>query len=139
MGKSIGQIGTTTASRVRFRRAIPRAAAAVECAIVLPFLLLATTAAVDFARVYHATQVLEQSATAGASSASGGARTTSDTSCDDAAKCAACSAGVALPVDRANVSVDSTATTASVTVSANFVPITPIGGLVGPLTLSRTV
>ena len=49
------------------------AAAAVELAIVLPFLALVFSAAIDFARIFAATQVLDTAATAAALNASGAA------------------------------------------------------------------
>ena len=51
------------------------AAAAVELAVLLPFLALVFSAVVDFARVLHATQMLQAAAAAGAVTASGAAWT----------------------------------------------------------------
>ena len=50
-------------------------AAAVELAVLLPFLALVFSAVVDFARVLHATQLLQAGAAAGAVTANGTAWT----------------------------------------------------------------
>lgn len=48
-----------------------RAAAAVELAVMLPFLALVFSGVVDFARVLHTTQLLQSAAQAGAVTANG--------------------------------------------------------------------
>lgn len=98
-------------------------AAAIELAVVLPFLALMFAAVLDFARVFRATQALQTAASVGASYA------TQDTWADrttttpaDAARAAAVSAGATLepPLRADQVSVSIDATTATVTVSYEF-------------------
>ena len=118
-------------------------AAAMELALILPFLGLMFTAAVDFARVFQATQVLEASAWAGAMYASGTAQTTSEVGPTQAATNAACASGVSLTpaLQSANVTVtlDSNAATATVSVTYTFQLVTPVMGPGGQVQLTRTV
>jgi Flp pilus assembly protein TadG len=81
------------------KRCTRRAAAAVELASLLPLLTLLFTAAVDFARAYHAAQVLQAAANTGAMYASGNAwAATTGSPPTVAAQSAAGGAGVTLPL-----------------------------------------
>jgi Flp pilus assembly protein TadG len=120
-----------------------RGAAATELALLLPFLALMFLAALDFGRIYNATQILEASASAGALYASGTAQTTSATGPSQAAVNAACAAGASLspPLqsDNVTVTIDSPAGTATVSVAYTFTLLTPILGPSGQVQLTRTV
>jgi Flp pilus assembly protein TadG len=125
--------------RIRVRRG----AAATEMAVLLPFLGLMFAAAVDFGRVYFVTQILEDCARAGALYASGTAQTSSATGPSAAATTAACASGKSLspPLQDQNVTVniDSSAGTATVTITYAFQPVTPVFGTGGTITLQRSV
>jgi Flp pilus assembly protein TadG len=117
-------------------------AAAVELAILLPFLGLMFAAAVDFARIFYATQTLETCAYAGALYASGTAWTNSSSvDAVQAAKNAACADGTMLspPVQPESVTVSLDKSTASVSVDYDFPLLTPILGLSQSVHLRRTV
>ncbi len=116
-------------------------AAAVELVILLPFLALMFAAAVDFARVFFATQVLDSAASTGASYASGTAWVPPSTTTPTAAAVAAAvaeGAGLvpALTADQVTVSISGGV--ATVTVQYNFPLFT--GFLVpgGAVALQRT-
>jgi Flp pilus assembly protein TadG len=117
--------------------------AALEFAVLLPFLGLMLTAAVDFARVFQATQILQQCASAGAMYASGTSVAAQATGATQAATTAACAAGASLapPLQAENVTVavDQTAQTATVTVTWCFQLITPVLAPGGQVQLTRTV
>jgi Flp pilus assembly protein TadG len=125
------------------RRWNRNASAAVELAILLPFLTLMFTAAVDFGRAFSVTQTLEACAYAGALYASGTAQATAAEGQTLAAQNAACASGTSLspPLDSGNVTVkaDSVAGTVSVTAAYDFTLLTPLLGSGGPLHLTRTV
>ena len=134
----------SAASPTRRRHRCNRnASAAVELAILLPFLTLMFTAAVDFGRAFYVTQTLEACAYAGALYASGTAQTTAAEGQTTAAQSAACASGTSLspPVNSGNVTVnaDGAAGTVSVTVAYDFTMLTPLFGSTGPLHLTRTV
>src|ERR1700719_664983 len=78
-------------SEVPVARAFPprRGAAAVEMAILLPFLGLMFTATLDFCRIFHAAQAIQNSAQAAALYASGTASNPNASSPADAAQKAA--------------------------------------------------
>ena len=126
--------------RGRWRR---NASAAAELAILLPFLTLMFTAAVDFGRAFYVTQTLEACAYAGALYASGTARASASVGQTQAAQDAAVAGGTSLspPVDSGNVTVSANgaAKTVSVTVAYDFTLLTPLVGSNGPLHLTRTV
>ena len=117
-------------------------AAAVELALLLPFLGLMFTAAVDFGRVFYITQTLQESATAGAMYASGTIQTSASQGQAQAATSAACATAVSIkpPLDPQDVTVvlDASAGTATVTVTYNFQLVTPILGPLGQVQLTRT-
>jgi Flp pilus assembly protein TadG len=119
-----------------------RGAAAVEFAVLLPFLGLMFSAAVDFGRVYHVTQTLQESAFAGAMVASGTAQSspTLGTATGAANAAIATASTLSPPLQTSNVSVvtGNPGGTASVTVSYEFQLITPILGPSGTVTLQRT-
>ncbi|WP_020474686.1 TadE/TadG family type IV pilus assembly protein [Zavarzinella formosa] len=118
-------------------------AAAVELALVLPFLVVMFTAAVDFARIYHITQTIQECAQSGAIYASGTAQFSSSIDNTQAATNAACASGANLSpaVQAANVSVviDSTGKTATVTVTYTFNSIMPFLSSATVITRSATM
>jgi Flp pilus assembly protein TadG len=131
-----GNLCPTLRGRVR------TGAAAVELAILLPFLGLMFAAAVDFARIYFATQTLENCAYSGALYASGTAWTSSSSGgVVPAAKNAACADGTtlspALQPESVTVSLDSS--TATVTVDYDFPLLTPVLNPSLSVHLKRTV
>lgn len=99
-----------------------RGAAAVELAIVLPFLALVFSAAVDFGRVFQATQVLDTAASLAAMTASGTTWVPGSTNPTDAAKAAAVAEGANLspPLTAEQVSVTVAGGSATVTVTYDF-------------------
>ncbi len=118
-----------------------RASAAVELAVLLPFLGLMFTAALDFARVYYATQTLEQCASAGAMYAIGTAWTSASTGRTQAAQNAAVANGgslsPALQPENVTVATDA-AGNATVTAAYDFALLTPILSPSGRLHLRRS-
>jgi len=100
-----------------------RAAAAVELAMLLPILALLFAAVLDFARVFHATQVLQTAANDGAMYATGTAWVpASTTTPTDAAKAAAVAAGASLnpPLAVEQVAVTTAGNASTVTVTYDF-------------------
>jgi TadE-like protein len=116
-------------------------AAAAELAVVLPFIAFLFGAAVDYARVYYHAQTLASCAMAGALYASGTLPASSQQSLEDAAKAAACAEGAGLepPLKPEQVQVTSDATTVTVTVTYQFIPLTPLVIQTGNLALTRSV
>ena len=108
-----------------------RAVAAAELAIWLPFLLLTFTVALDFCRVYYATQTIENCAYAGAMYASGTASprpdvSTASAAAQDAALAEAVSLNPALP--SGNITTSIANGMATVTVTYEFPFLTPFMG-----------
>jgi Flp pilus assembly protein TadG len=104
-------------------------AAALELAMLLPFLMLMFSAAVDFARIFNATQIVERAANTGAMYASGTLWVPlSQTSPANAAVNAACSEGASLspPMTANNVSVTINPTNVVVTVTYDYPLLTAI-------------
>jgi Flp pilus assembly protein TadG len=128
-----------TRRTVRARR---KGAAAVEFAFVLPFLALMFSAAVDFGRIFYATQVLDQ-ATANAAMCASGTYwvPTAQTSYQEAAVYAACVEGASLnpPLAAGNVSFSSTATTVTVTVVYDYPLVTAVLVPSATVQLQRTL
>jgi Flp pilus assembly protein TadG len=119
-----------------------KAAAAVELAILLPLLALLFSAAVDFARVFHALQAVENAAYSGAMSASGTAWVPGyPTTMTDAAQEAACMEASSLDpaLQAANVSVSSSAGTVTVRVVYEFPLMTAVLVPSMSVTLDRSV
>jgi Flp pilus assembly protein TadG len=119
-----------------------RGAAATELAILLPFIGLMFTAALDFARIFYVTQTLENCAYAGALYASGTAwAPSSSQGVTAAAQSAACADGTTLtpPLQPANVTVTLDPTRATVRVDYDFQLVTPILGPAQTVHLTRTV
>ena len=117
--------------------------AATELALLLPFLALLFTAPLDFGRIYHVTQTLEDCALAGARYASQNVQTTAAPGPLETAKTAACDNGVSLvpPLTPEQVAVDvnNSAKTVTVTVSYDFILITPLINPSRTVNLKRTV
>jgi Flp pilus assembly protein TadG len=115
-------------------------AAAVELAILLPFLALMFLVSVDFCRVFYYTQTLQGCAEVGALYASGTAQPPPNTSATDAATQAALAEGTLLSpaLTSSNVSVSVTGNSATVTVTYGFQTLVPYPGLARTLTLTRT-
>jgi len=127
--------------RVRSPRERRRGAAACELAVLLPFLALMFAIAADYCRIFYYSQTVEGCAHAGAMYASGAATRGPGVSPTDAARQAAVAEGVSLspPLQADNVTVTFTASTATVTVTYVFQPITGYAGPGGPVTVTRTV
>ena len=122
-------------------RANRRGAAAVELAVLLPFIGLMFAAALDFARVFATTQALENAAYAGALYASGTAWAPgAPTGSADAAKKAAVAEGPALSpaLQAGNVTVTVAGGNATVSVDYDFPLITAVLGQ-STVHLKRTV
>jgi Flp pilus assembly protein TadG len=128
---------------VRSTRSLKRqGAAAAELAIWLPFLTLMFAVAIDFCRVYFATQTVQNCAAAAALYASNVA--TSDpanVSASDAIAQAAIAEGASLSpaLQAANVTTATVGTSVQVTVSYDFALITRLPGLSNTITIRRTV
>jgi Flp pilus assembly protein TadG len=119
-----------------------RGAAALELAILLPFLVLMFAAAVDVARVFHVTQVMESAAYAGAVYASGTAWAPGPGGdLIQAAKSAVCANGALmnLPLQPTNVTVAPASKTVAVTVDYDFPLVTAVLTPSGTVHLRRTV
>jgi Flp pilus assembly protein TadG len=116
-------------------------AAAAELAIVLPFLALMFTVALDFCRIYYATQTIQQCAWVGALYASGTATDPNANSAEDAAQQAAVNESVSLdpPVQTCDVQVSYQGSVAQVSVHYEFRGLTPLMGDGGRVTITRTV
>jgi Flp pilus assembly protein TadG len=118
-------------------------AAAVELAVLLPFLALMFAAVLDFGRVYGALQTLEDCARAGAHYAAGHTWLPASTDRATAAKTAACNAGVslspALAPDNVTVTPNDAVRTVTVRVRYEFALFTPILGPTRTVTLVRSV
>jgi Flp pilus assembly protein TadG len=123
-------------------------AAAVELALLLPFLALAFSATTDFARVFHATQVLDSAAYAGALTASGVTWTPKDpneNSQDNLienakrAACAEASGSFTPKLQESDVGVTITGGMATVTVSCDYPLMSAVLNPSASVRLSRTV
>jgi Flp pilus assembly protein TadG len=122
------------------RRARP-GAAALELALLLPFLAILASATVDLARVLYATQVLENAAYAGALTASGTTWVPGyPGTAVEAAKTAACaeSPGFAPTLQASNVTVSIASGVATVTVACDFPLATAVMYPTTTVRLSRT-
>ena len=124
------------------RRSPRRAAAAVELAVLLPFLAVSFSGVVDFARVLHTTQLLQAAAQAGAASASGTAWTpgypgTATTAAKAAAKTATAGLSPALIDEQITVTVANGK--ATVTVSYDYPLATAVLAASRTAHLTRTV
>ncbi len=118
-----------------------RAAAAAELAVLLPFVVFLFLVAVDFCRVYHATQTLQNCAACGAQYASRNARGDSQTTSAAAARQAAVAEGAALdpPLRPEDVEVTQEAgVLVTVTVTYQFRMITDYPGLGGTILIRRS-
>jgi Flp pilus assembly protein TadG len=117
-----------------------RGAAAVELAVLLPFIVMAFLVSLDFCRVFYCTQTLQGCAEAGALYASGTALPPANTTASASATQAALAEGSMLnpALTSANVTVNVNGNTATVTVSYSFQTLVPYPGLSRTLTLTRT-
>lgn len=118
-----------------------RGAAAVELAILLPFIALMFVGAVDFARVYYCSQTVESCARSGALYASGIAWRDPAVSAEQAAKDAAVAEGTSLdpPLQPTDVTVATDDTGVTVTVTYTFQGLTSYPGLSGAFVVQRSV
>jgi Flp pilus assembly protein TadG len=118
-----------------------RAAAAVELALLLPFLALLFAVVVDFGRVFHATQVL-QTAASNAAAVAGGETwvAASAGSASDQAKAAAATEGASLnpPLRTDQVTVTVSGGRAAVSVDYDFPMLTGFLYPGGTVRLQRT-
>jgi Flp pilus assembly protein TadG len=115
-------------------------AAAVELALVLPFLALMFAVALDYCRIFYASQTVQNCACAGAMYASGNASNPNASSPAQAACQAAVAEAVSLTpaLDPSKVTTTSTATVTVVTVQYEFQALTPLMGNWGTVTITRT-
>jgi hypothetical protein len=116
-----------------------RGAAALELTIVLPFVAFLFLTAVDFCRVFHATQTVQGAAQTAAVYAAGVAQPPSNMTAVDAARQAAVADAAVLDPPRRpeDVSIDVSAGGAQVAVSYDFTTIVPYPGLPQTLHLVR--
>jgi Flp pilus assembly protein TadG len=122
----------------RFRRGV----AATELAIWLPFLALMFAVAIDYCRIYFATQTVQNCAAAGATYASGvSVADPAITSASAAVVQAALAEGVSLspPLQQANVTTTTSGSSVQVTVTYAFPLLTQLPGLGGTVTITRSV
>lgn len=121
--------------------ALRRGAAAAELALVLPFLSLVFVATLDFCRIFHTAQAIENSARTGALYASGFASNPATASPEEAAKQAAVTECATLdpPLKRENVMTTWEGSFAVVTVRYDFPLLTPFLDPSGVVKISRTV
>ncbi len=127
---------------IRSRKSTRRGLAAAELAIWLPFLVLMFAAAVDFCRIYVATQTVQNCAAAGAMYASGVSGIDSTTTTpSDAAVQAAVAEGASLSprLQASNVTASSSGGSTQVTVTYDFALLTRLPGLSQTITITRTV
>jgi Flp pilus assembly protein TadG len=141
-GDSIGEMGMLIKCSKHDRIERRTGAAAAELAILLPFLFLMFSLALDFARIYCATQTMQNCASAGALYASGMAQSPSNPGPAATAVAAACAEGVSLspPLQTDNVTVtsDGPSNTVTVTVQYQFQFVTPFLGSTLTLVQSAT-
>lgn len=114
-----------------------RGAAAIEMALVLPFLMLMFAVAVDYARVFHATQALTHAAHAGALVASGTSQTPGAVL--ERVREAVCAAAPGLPLAINPDGVSTSGETVTVTVDYDFPLVTGVLGSSGTVHLRRSV
>jgi Flp pilus assembly protein TadG len=119
--------------------------AAAELAILLPFLALLFFVAVDYCRAFHAAQVIDGCARAGAMYASGASARDPDAAATpttaDAARQAAVAEGAGLspPVRPENVAVVAGPGVVTVTVTYTYPVVTGFTGLSDGFTITRSV
>ncbi len=126
----------------RSKRLVRRGAAAAELAIWLPFLMLMFAVALDFCRVYFATQTVQNCAAAAASYASGvSAADPANVSASAAVVQAALAEGTSLnpPLQQANVTTTASGSSVQVSVTYDFPLFTQLPGLAGTVTITRSV
>jgi Flp pilus assembly protein TadG len=118
-----------------------RGAAAAEMALILPFIGLMFVVAVDYCRIYYATQTIWNCAQSAAAYASGTARSPSATGNILAAQQAAVADGVTLnpPLQLDNVTVVIGQQTATVTIQYPFSMLTLVLGNDSTVVIERTV
>jgi Flp pilus assembly protein TadG len=125
------------------RSARPRrgGAAAAELALVLPFLALMFAVALDYCRIFHVSQTVQNCAWVGAMYASGNASNPNAASSDDAARQAAVADAASLqpPLDPSKVTIAYQGGMAVVTIQYEFRAMTPLLGKGGTVTVTRTV
>jgi Flp pilus assembly protein TadG len=123
-------------------RFVRRGVAATELAIWLPFLVLMFAVAVDFCRIYFATQTVQNCAAVGATYASGVSNADpANTSVSDAVVQAVLAEGISLnpPLQQANVTTTTTGGSVQVSVTYDFPLLTQLPGLAGSVTITRSV
>jgi Flp pilus assembly protein TadG len=128
-------------SRVGGSRAARGGAAAVEMAIIVPFLAFMCAVALDYCRIYHTTQVVNNAARCGALYASNTALAGSGLTPLQAAQQAALAEAVSLqpPLQASDVTVSTSAPNVTVTVTYQFQTICPHLGLPPQITVNAEV
>jgi Flp pilus assembly protein TadG len=125
------------------RRSARRGAAALELALLLPFVAFLFVLTADFCRLFYYSQAVQSCAENAAFYASATAARNPDTtaSVSDAAVQAALAEGGTLnpPLTAAGINVSLTTSSATVTVSYDFTTVTNFPGIPNRLTISRTV
>lgn len=109
--------------------------------MVLPFLALLFATALDFCRIFHASQAIQTSAHAGALYASGVVSDANSGSSEAAAKQAAVAASASLqpPISSDKVTLTVEGSMAVVTVEYEYQLLTPFLERSGVVTIKRTV
>jgi Flp pilus assembly protein TadG len=115
-------------------------ALALELAVLLPFLGLFFVGTVDFCRIFHDTQVLNECAQTAATFASGTARPPASKAGDDMAREAAVAMGSSLrpPLQADDVEIVHDRDVVTVTVSYSFSTISNFAVLPGTIVLRRS-
>src|SRR5262249_49810833 len=116
-------------------------AAAAELAIWLPFFALMFAVALDYCRVFHVTQTIQNCAWVATMYASGNATGPDGQSAQDAAQQAAVAESASLnpPVQSGDVSVSTSGNRVVVSVRYEFQALTPLMGDNGTVRITRTV
>jgi Flp pilus assembly protein TadG len=118
-----------------------KGAVAAEAAILLPFIALMFVVAVDFCRVFYATQTVQSCADVAALYASGTAMSDPSVSPTAAAQQAVVAEGASLspPLTRDAVTISVQNGLVTATVTYQFQTLTGYPGLPGNVTITRTV
>src|SRR5262245_36175773 len=116
-------------------------AAATELAMWLPFICLLFVIALDYCRVFYASQTIQNCALAGAMYASGASNGKPASPSENPAVNAALAEATSLnpPLTANNVAISTSGNTTQVTVSYDFPMLVRWPGIAGTLTITKTV